>query len=78
VDIGALEEDYSSECVSTFPSFSIPKKYETIRVVTDFRKFNFLLKHYMPPISYFKYWKSDMICSMEGFTFASALDSKMY
>jgi hypothetical protein len=36
VDIGVLEEDYSSEWAS--PSFAIPKKNGTIRVVTDFRK----------------------------------------
>jgi hypothetical protein len=38
VDIGVLEEDYSSEWASMFPSFAIPKKNGTIRVVTDFRK----------------------------------------
>jgi hypothetical protein len=37
VDIGVLEEDYSSEWASYFPSFAIPKKNRTIRVVTDFR-----------------------------------------
>jgi hypothetical protein len=42
VDIGVLEEDYSSEWAS--PSFEIPKKNGTIRVVTDFRKLNLLLK----------------------------------
>jgi hypothetical protein len=38
VDIGILEEDYSSEWAS--PSFAIPKKNgrSTIRVFTDFRK----------------------------------------
>jgi hypothetical protein len=36
VDIGVLEEDYSSEWAS--PSFAIPKKNGTIRLVTDFRK----------------------------------------
>jgi hypothetical protein len=36
LDIGVLEEDYSSEWAS--PSFAIPKKNGTIRVVTDFRK----------------------------------------
>jgi hypothetical protein len=38
VDIGVLEEDYSSEWA--LPSFPIPKKNgsSTIRVVTDFRK----------------------------------------
>jgi hypothetical protein len=40
LDIGVLEEDYSSEWSSVFPSFAIPKKNgsATIRVVTDFRK----------------------------------------
>jgi hypothetical protein len=45
VDIGVLEEDYSSEWLSVFPTFVIPKKYGAIRVVTDFRKLNLLLKH---------------------------------
>jgi hypothetical protein len=40
VDIGVLEEDYSSEWASRIPSFAIPKKNVTIRVVTDFRKLN--------------------------------------
>jgi hypothetical protein len=38
VDIVVLEEDYSSECASLFPSFAIPKKNGTIRVFTDLRK----------------------------------------
>jgi hypothetical protein len=40
VDFGVLEEDYSSEWASLFPSFAIPKKNgsSTIRLVTDFRK----------------------------------------
>jgi hypothetical protein len=38
VDIGVLEEDYSSEYASMSPSFAIPKKNGTIKVVTDFRK----------------------------------------
>jgi hypothetical protein len=39
VDIGVLEEDYSSEWASIFPSFAIPKKngIATIRVATDIR-----------------------------------------
>jgi hypothetical protein len=42
VDIGVLEEDYSSELASCIPSFATPKKNgsSTIRVVTDFRKLN--------------------------------------
>jgi hypothetical protein len=44
VDIGVLEDDYSSELASCISSFAIPKKNGTIRVVTDFRKLNLLLK----------------------------------
>jgi hypothetical protein len=58
VDIGVLEEDYSSEWASLFTSFSIPKKNGTIRVVTDFRKLNLMLKHGMSAISYSKDWGS--------------------
>jgi hypothetical protein len=75
VDIGVLEEDYSSEWSSTFPTFAIPKKNGMIRVVTDFRKFNLFLKHHRYPIP--RMGKADMIHSMEGFTFASALDLNM-
>jgi hypothetical protein len=48
VDIGVIEEDYSSEWAS--PSFAITKKNGTIRVVTDFRKLNLLLKRHPFPI----------------------------
>jgi hypothetical protein len=75
VDIGVLEEDYSSEWASSFPSFTIPKKNGKIRVVTDFRKLNLFLKHHPFPIP--KIGKTDMVRSMEGFTFASALDLNM-
>jgi hypothetical protein len=73
VDIGVLEEDNSSEWAS--PSFAIPKKNGsvTIRVVTDFRKFNLLLKHHPFPIPKI----GDMIHSMERFTFDLALDLNM-
>jgi hypothetical protein len=54
VDIGVLEEDYSSDWSSVFPSFAIPKKNGTIRVDTDFRKLNLLLKREISPISYSK------------------------
>jgi hypothetical protein len=76
VDIGVLEEetDYSSEWSSLFPSFAIPKKNgsSTIRVVTDFRKLNLLLKHIMPPISYSKDWGHDPFNGR--FSLALALD----
>jgi hypothetical protein len=56
VDIGVLEEDYSSELASLFPPFVNPKKNGngTIRVVTDFMKLNLLLKRRLSPISYSK------------------------
>jgi hypothetical protein len=38
VDIGVLEEDYSSEWASMCPSFAIPNRYGTIGIVTYFRK----------------------------------------
>jgi hypothetical protein len=34
MDIGVLEEDYSSEWASKIPSFAIPKKNGTIRLVS--------------------------------------------
>jgi hypothetical protein len=59
VDIGVLEEDYSSEWAS--PSFAIPKKNRStsIRVVTDFRKLNILLTRHPFPIP--KIGNRDMI-----------------
>jgi hypothetical protein len=57
VDIGVLEEDYSSEWASITPSFEIPKKNGASTTTindTDFRKLNLLLKHRMSPISYSK------------------------
>jgi hypothetical protein len=81
VDIGVLEEDpdYSSEWASLFLSFAIPKKNgaSTIRVVTNFRKLNLLLKYPSHPFPIPKIGQADMIRSMEGFTFASALDLNM-
>jgi hypothetical protein len=56
VYIGFLEEDYFSEWDS--PSFAVPKKIGNIiiRVVTDFRKLNLLLKPRMSHNSYSKHW----------------------
>jgi hypothetical protein len=76
VGIGVLEKetDYSSKWSS--PSFEIPKKNgtATIRVVTDFRKLDLLLKRRLSPISYSNDRGTDMIRSMEWFTFASESD----
>jgi Reverse transcriptase (RNA-dependent DNA polymerase) len=73
VDIGVLEEDYSSEWA--FPTFAIAKKNGTIRVVSDFRKvfLNSCLKCHPFPIPKI----GDMIRSMEGSTYATALDLNM-
>jgi hypothetical protein len=78
VDIGVLEEDYSSEWSS--PSFAIHKKNGTIRVVTDFRNNRTQLifeNTECHPFPIPKIEHRDMIHSMEGFTFASALDLNM-
>jgi hypothetical protein len=56
VDIGVLEEDYSTEWASMCPTFAILKKNGTIRVDTDFSKLNLLLKLILSPISYSKDW----------------------
>jgi hypothetical protein len=74
VDIGVLEEEYSSEWASIFPSFVFPKKNGTIRVVNDFRKNRTQLIVETSTISYSKDWETILIRSVEGFTFASALD----
>jgi hypothetical protein len=60
VDIVVLEEDHSEEWSSVFPSFSIPKKNgsATIRVVTDFKNFNLLLKRKTSLIYFSKDWGS--------------------
>jgi hypothetical protein len=71
VKIGVLEEDYTSEWAS--PTSAIAKKSLTVRVVSDFRKLNSLLQHQPFPIPKI----GDMIRSMEGFTFATALDLNM-
>jgi Reverse transcriptase (RNA-dependent DNA polymerase) len=68
VEIGVLEEDYTSGWES--PTFAIAKKNGTIRVVSDFRKLNSLFKLHPFPIPKI----GDMIHSMEGFTIATALD----
>jgi hypothetical protein len=62
VDIGVLEEDYTSEWAS--PTFAIAKKNGTIRVVSDFRKINSLLQRHPFPIPK----NGVMISSMEELT----------
>jgi hypothetical protein len=59
MDIGVLEEDYSSEWAS--PLLAIPKEKGefTIRVVIDFRTLNLFLKRRVSPISYSEGWGHD-------------------
>jgi hypothetical protein len=57
LEFGVLKEEYSSEWASQTQSFAIPKKNGTIRVITDFRNLNLLLKQTMSPISYSKDWQ---------------------
>jgi hypothetical protein len=71
VDIGVLEDAYSSEWAS--PTFAVAKKNGTIRAVSDFGKLNSCLKRHPFPIPKIR----DMIRSMEGFTYATALDLNM-
>jgi hypothetical protein len=75
VDIGVLEEDYSSAWASYFPSFAIPKKNGTLSLISGITELNLLLKRRMSPFPIPKI--GEMIRLMEGFTFASALDLNM-
>jgi hypothetical protein len=72
LEIRVLEEDYSSEWASLLPEFENSEKSGTIRVVTNFRDLNVFLSLECHLFSITK--NGDIICSMEGFTFASALD----
>jgi hypothetical protein len=48
VDIEVLDKDYASKWA--FPTFTITKMNRTIRVVSEFRKLNSLLKYHPFPI----------------------------
>jgi hypothetical protein len=54
-----IPRSVEQHCEFASPSFEIPKKNGTIKVVTDFRNLNFLLKHTMSTISYSKDWGHD-------------------
>ena len=68
VDIGVLEEDF---ILNGHPQPFLLNG--TIRLISDFRKLNSSLKRHPFPIPKI----GDMIRSMEGFTFATALDLNM-
>jgi hypothetical protein len=61
VDIGNLEEDYSSEWASTFPIFLIPEENASskVRVFSDFGMLNLFLENFLSPISYSEDWAHD-------------------
>jgi hypothetical protein len=47
VDVGVIKEYFSSEWASCSSTFAISKKNGTIRVITNFKKLNLLLKHHL-------------------------------
>ena len=56
-----------------FPTFVIPKKNGTVRLVSDFRKLNEQIKRSPYPIPVIK----DILQQLEGFTYATSLDLNM-
>jgi hypothetical protein len=71
VKLGVLKKCSDSEWAS--PTFIIPKKNGTVRVVSDFRKLNSLLKRKPFPIPKIQ----DVLQKLGGFTFATSLDLNM-
>jgi len=71
VMLGVLEECHESEWAA--PTFIIPKKNNTVRFISDFRKLNAALKRKPYPIPKIQ----DMLQKLEGFRYATALDLNM-
>ncbi len=69
--IKVLRQVATSEYAS--PSFIIPKKNGTVRVVSDFRMLNSLLKWKPYPIPKIQ----DLLATLNGFTFATSLGLNM-
>jgi Reverse transcriptase (RNA-dependent DNA polymerase) len=68
-DLGVLKPQEASEYQS--PSFIIPKKNGTVRVVSDYRVLNSKLQRFpIPKIQ-------DILTSLNGFTFATSIDLNM-
>ena len=68
---GVLEKDSESQWAA--PTFIIPKKEGTVRLVTDFRQLNKALKRKPFPIPNIQ----DILQKLGGFTYATALDLNM-
>ena len=71
VKLGVLEECQESEWAA--PTFIIPKKNNTVRFISDFRRLNAALKRKPYPIPKIQ----DMLQKLEGFKYATALDLNM-
>ena len=71
VEIGVLKKINNSEWAA--PTFIQPKKTGDVRVLTDFRKINAVLKRHPFPVPKM----SDMFLRMDGFKCATAIDLSM-
>ena len=71
VEIGVLKKVNRSEWAA--PTFIIPKKNYTVRVITDFRELNKQIKRKPFPIPKIH----DLLLKLEGFKFATSLDLNM-
>ena len=69
--IGVLEKNHDSEWAAA--SFVQPKKTGDVRVLTDFRKLNVVLKRQPFPLPKI----SDLLLKLKGFRYATALDLSM-
>ena len=70
-DIGVMEKSYDSEWAA--PTFIQRKKTGDIRVLTDFRRLNAVLKRKPFPLPKI----SDLLLKLEGFQYATAIDLSM-
>ena len=70
-DLGVLKPQVASEYQS--PSFIIPKKNGTVRVVSDFRVLNSKLQRVSFPIPKIQ----DILTSLNGFKYATSIDLNM-
>ena len=69
--IGVFEKNYDSEWAA--PTFVQPKKTGDVRILTDFRKLNAMLKRKPFPLPRI----SQLLRSLSGFTYATAIDLSM-
>ena len=70
-DIGVLKKVNRSEWAA--PTFIVPKKNNTVRIVSDFRELNKRIKRKPYPIPKIQ----DLLLKLEGFMYASLLDLNM-